>query len=347
MIAATYTQGKGFQVKEVPVPEIGEDELLVRVTSASICGTDLRTIKSGQRKLSAGQTIVLGHEFAGVVEKAGQRVGAFPVGASVGVAPNIGCGQCSLCVRGLPNMCPDYSAYGINIDGAHTEFVRIPFGSIVQGSVVPLPEEMPVEHAALIEPLSCAVSGNRSVNIQFGETVVVFGAGPIGLMHIMLAKVRGAGRIVSVEPLGHRLEKALTVGADTVINPDDENVKERVFSLTNGLGADAIVTACPVHAVQEMAVDLLAPFGRVCFFGGLPKDRPTITINSNAIHYKNLVVTGMTGGSPRDFRAAMALVAAKRVDLAPVVSHTFPIGQVDQAYETALKGDCMKVVLCN
>lgn len=117
------------------------------------------------------------------------------------------------------------------------------------------------------------------------------------------------------------------------------------MSLTGGQGAGAAITACSVHAVQEQAIDLLAPFGRVCFFGGLPKDKPTITLNSNAVHYKNLVVTGTTGGCPEDFRIAMALIATGRVDLTRLSSHTFPLDSLEEAYQKAMGGECMKVII--
>ena len=126
MIAATYTQNETFRVEDVPSPEIAADELLVKVMASSICGTDVRIIRNGHRKLAPKQKLVLGHEFAGVVVQVGKQQTAFREGQRIGVAPNIGCGQCDMCVRGLPNMCPDYTAFGITFDGAHTEYVRIP-----------------------------------------------------------------------------------------------------------------------------------------------------------------------------------------------------------------------------
>jgi len=345
MIAATFTQGAGFAVREVARPEIRDGELLVRVGAASICGTDLRIVRHGQRKLSDGESVVLGHEFAGTIEAVGGGVTGYAPGMRVGIAPNIGCGRCALCARALPNMCPEYTAFGINIDGAHTKYVRIPAACVAQGSVVPLPDDLSFAHAALVEPLSCAVSGHRSVRVTLGETLVLFGAGPIGLMHILLARLRGAGRIIVADPVAARREQACTMGADVTLDPVTEDVVDRLMTLTDGLGADAVITACSVHAAQEQAVAMLAPYGRVCFFGGLPKDRPTITLDSNAVHYKNLVITGVTGGAPVDFRAAMSLVASGRIDLEPLLSHRFSLSQLQEAYDTAGSGEAMRVVI--
>jgi threonine dehydrogenase-like Zn-dependent dehydrogenase len=257
----------------------------------------------------------------------------------------MGCGQCDMCRRALPNMCPDYTAFGITLDGSHAQYVRIPRAAIVQGSIAALPEGLSWQQAALIEPLSCALSGVRAARLQPGDTVVVFGTGPIGLMHVMLARLCGAARVLAADPRADRLEHAAELGATAVIDGARDDVRERVMRATGGRGADAIITACSVAAVQQQAIPLLAPFGRLCLFGGLPAGEPPLPLDTNLIHYRQLVVTGVTGGAPRDFHAAMRLVASGRVPLDRVVSHRFPIGQMAQAFNTALGEDTLKVVL--
>jgi L-iditol 2-dehydrogenase len=242
-------------------------------------------------------------------------------------------------------MCPDYTAFGITLDGAHAEFVRIPREAIVQGSVCPLPDGLPFAHASLIEPLSCAVNGNRACQIAMGESVVVFGAGPIGLMHLMLARLCGAARVIVVDPDPGRLAKATELGA-TAVNPSEVDVREFVMRATSGRGADVAVTACSIAAVQEQAIELMAPFGRVCFFGGLPKDGSLVRIDSNIVHYRQLILTGTTGGAPRDFRTAMELLAAGRMKIDDVVSHRYATHDMAAAFDTALRGPAMKVVVC-
>ena len=345
MIAATYTQNAGYRVEDVPAPTTAEDELLVRVAASSICGTDLRIIRRGHRRLRDGQKIVLGHEFAGVIAKVGARVGGFTVGQRVGVAPNMGCGRCDMCVRGLPNMCPDYTAFGITLDGAHAEYVRIPSAAIVQGSVILLPDSLSFEEAALLEPLSCVVNGNRASRIELGDAVVIFGAGPIGLLHLVLAQLSGAAKVIVVDVQPARLEKAARLGATRTVHSGEENVLEYVRQETRGRGADVVITACSAAVVQEQAIELLAPLGRACFFGGLPKDGSRVAIDTNLIHYKQLLVTGVTGGAPHDFCTALDLVASGRVDVRQVISHTVPAARMAEAFETALHEDTLKVVL--
>ncbi len=345
MLAARYTQGGGLAIEKVAVPAIGDDELLVRVEAASICGTDVKIIRHGHRKLTDGQTITLGHEFVGRIEEAGPRVHGFEVGMRVGVAPNIGCGSCEMCARGLMNMCPDYEAFGITFDGAHAEFVRIPHAAIAQGSVVPLPGNVSALEATLAEPLSCALNGVRASRIDVGDAVLVYGAGPMGLLNMMLAGISGASRIIAVDLNDSRLEAARQIGATDVVNSTKQSVRDWVAEQTSGRGVDVVILAVPVPQLQQEAVEILAPFGRLCLFAGWANGTAGVTLNTNPIHYRNLVVTGMTGGSPRDYRDALKLIARNTVDVTPIISDAFHLSELDRAYERAQSGEGMKIVI--
>ncbi len=345
MIAARYTQGGKLQVVDAPKPTAAEDELLLRVEASAICGTDLKIVRHGHRKMRDGQTVILGHEFVGTVEQAGSRTGDYPVGTRVGVAPNIGCGSCEMCRRGLGNMCPDYEAFGITLDGAHAEFVRVPSKAVVQGNVIPMPKAVSPVDASLIEPLSCAVSSVRAAQVRAGDSVLVYGAGPMGLLNVMVAVAAGASQAVVVDPDEARLEKAKRLGAAQVVNPQRQSVPEWVAGQTGGRGVDAVIVAAPVPALQQEGLSLLAPFGRLCLFAGLPRGHGRVELDTNAIHYKNLIVTGMTGGSARDYQAALDLVRQKKADVSQVVSHVFPLRRMQEAYDTALSGEGMKIVM--
>ena len=192
MIAATYTQGGRLEFRDLPIPEINPSEMLLKVEASSLCGTDAKIARHGHRKLKPGQSVVLGHEFVGTLEQVGGEVSGFKVGDRVGVAPNIGCGTCEMCGQGLMNMCPEYSAFGINVDGAHTEYVRLTAPAIQQGNVIRLSQRVSAVEASLAEPLSCAVNGIRVSRIAQGDVVLIYGAGPMGLLNLMLALVSGA-----------------------------------------------------------------------------------------------------------------------------------------------------------
>lgn len=332
-------------MRDVPVPSVGRGDVLLRVGAASVCGTDVRIVRHGNRKLRDGQTIVLGHEFAGEIAEAGAGVTGYAVGQRVSVAPNAGCGQCDPCARGLANYCRHYTAFGIDRDGGHAEYVLIPAAFVAQGNVVPLPDHLGDAEASLLEPLSCVVGGIRRSRIELGDTVVICGAGPIGLMHVMLVAVSGAARIIVSDPQEHRLEKARALGADRVLNPDKEDLTQCVMEETGGRGADVVITACPAASAQEQAISLLAPLGRVCFFGGLPRDHGPIQLDSNAVHYGGFVVTGSTGGSVHDYCVALRMAAGGKVRLDSVISDVVDLSDPAAAYDKAQGEPDGKVVL--
>jgi L-iditol 2-dehydrogenase len=178
-----------------------------------------------------------------------------------------------------------------------------------------------------------------------GDTVLVFGAGPIGLMHLMLARLSGAAKVIVVDVQTHRLIQAAALGASSTVNSAEEDLREHVLSETAGRGANVVITACAVPAVQEQSLGLLAPFGRVCFFGGLPKDGSLVRLDTNIVHYKQLLLTGVTGGSPSDFRTALTLIASGRIQIEKIVSHSFPMTDLANAFDLALKGEPLKIVL--
>ena len=345
MIAATYTEGVGLSVAEIPRPRIRAGEVLVRVQATAICGTDVKIIRAGHRKLKPGRRLVLGHEFAGTIEEAGSDARTFPVGTRVGVAPNFGCGGCEACVRGMANMCPEYSAFGINVDGSHAAYVRIPPAALAQGNLVRIPDAVPWEEAALAEPLSCALNGQRAAGLKVGESVLIYGAGPMGLLHVLLAAATGAAAIHVADPVGGRLRRAGKLGATRVLRTGRDAVSQSVLEETEGRGVDVVIAAVPAPEVVEEALSLLAPFGRLCLFAGLPRERPMVRLDANMIHYKNLVVTGTTGGSTADYRAAVRLISARRVDVRGVISHVFPMSRLREAYDVALSGKGLKVIV--
>ncbi len=286
MIAATYVQGGAFAVEDVPRPSIWRDEILLRVGASSICGTDVRIIRNGHRKLRAGRKIVLGHEFAGTIEETGAEVIGYRPGLRVGIVPNMGCGRCDMCARGLANLCPDYTAFGITMDGCHAEYVRLLASAVQQGNAIPLPDSLSWIEASLIEPFSCVVNGQRAARLMPGDSAVIFGAGPIGLMHLLLARHTGASEVILVDPDERRLASGRKLGASAVIPESGDGVLSTVMEWTAGRGVDVAITACSSCEAAELAVDLLAPLGRLCLFGGVPGDDVRMRLNVNKVHYR-------------------------------------------------------------
>lgn len=345
MLAAVYHGPNDLRVEDISVPEIGAGELLVKVLSASICGTDLRILHGNHRMYPVGTVRVLGHEVVGTVAKLGAAVSGYTVGQKVFCAPNTGCGHCQQCITGNNNLCANYDAIGVTADGGFAEYVRIPANSVQQGNVIPVSQDVDPAVAALMEPFACVVRGQNALHIQPGEVVLVIGAGPIGVMHSKLAKARGAGRVIVSEPISERAAQAKRMGADRVVNPATDDLRSVLKEESRGRGADVIIVAAPVHAAQESTLELAAIGGRINFFGGLPKDRPTITIDSNLIHYKELVVTGTTACSTADCWQAAQIVNSGLVDLSDIVSQRFALKDAVAAFAAAEDRKSLKVVL--
>ena len=343
---AVICKGIGsLEVKEVPAPKVEPGGVLIRVMAASLCGTDLRILNFGHRKIPEGKERILGHEFSGIIEEIGPQAEGFRVGERVAVAPNIGCGACEQCVQGRANLCPQYEAFGISFEGAFAEWISIPAKAVFQGNIIELPETLSFEEAALTEPLSCVLNGLEACQIRYGDALLIFGAGPIGLMHLMLGRISGTRKVIVADIVEERLRLAKELGADAILNSRASDFKEKVLSETDGKGPDVIITACPVPEVQEIAIEIAAMEGRINFFGGLPQGRETIHCPSNLIHYKNLMVTGVTGGSNIQFRRALSLVASKRIDLRRLITHSFDIGRAKEAFEVAKKAEGLKVMV--
>ncbi|MBB6343823.1 zinc-dependent dehydrogenase [Nonomuraea muscovyensis] len=344
MRAAVFHEPGKIVVTEVPVPRIEADEILLRVRAASICGTDLRISRHGHFKLPPGRPRILGHEVAGEVVEVGSRVSGHAVGDRVSLTPNVGCGRCSHCRAGLNNMCPDYEAFGITLDGGFQEYLRVPGLALQRGNVFRLPETLSYTEAALVEPFSCCYRGQRAVGVGYEDVVVIIGAGPIGAFHVMLARLAGAEKIIVSGHGGRRLEAAGRLGADVVVEVPRQDLAEVVAEQTGGRGADVVITAASSPQVQSEAVGLLATHGRLNFFAGLGRDG-TVPLDVNALHYKGLTLTGTTGSSNADYARSLRLAGERRVRLDQLVTAAFPIERIDEAFEHAASGAGMKAMV--
>jgi 2-desacetyl-2-hydroxyethyl bacteriochlorophyllide A dehydrogenase len=335
----------GLHVKEVARPEPAAGEVIGRVLACGICGTDLRIAKGAHRAYPEGTCRVPGHELVIEISDLGAGVdGGLAEGDRVFVAPNLGCGRCPACRAGRLNLCRDAEAFGITFDGGFAEYVRVPAAAVEQGNLLPVPAGADPAALSVVEPLACVLRGQRAVAVGEGDRVLVCGAGPIGLLHVALARAAGATVLVS-EPHAVRRTEAVEFGAAVGIDPAAEDLRERVLAETDGLGADVVITAVPVPAVQEQALGLAAIGGRINFFGGLPRDASTIRIDSNDVHYRELQITGTTANDTDDCRAALELATSGRIDLSRLVTARFSIDQSDDAFAAAAGGRELKVVI--
>ncbi len=332
-----------IRLEEVPVPEIDENEILLKTDAAAICGTDIRMWQNGQKGVDAGHPMILGHEFAGTIVKVGEKVPFYQVGMQVGMQPNIGCGICDRCVDGNFHLCNDYRAFGINMDGAFAEYVKIPADAVTRGNLMVLPRGVSPVEAAVTEPLSCAYNGFTKCFVKPGEYACVAGAGPIGFCHAMLLHMAGAVVLmndISKERLAD-VKKRLPF-VDTYCGPD---LPGFVKEWTLGRGLDIAVVACPVPSVQTAMLPLMNYGGRVNFFGGIPADKQPVALDTNQIHYHELYVTGSTRSSIAQFRRTLELVSQGLLDVKAMVTDCYGLKDIADAFENARQAKGIKHVI--
>jgi L-iditol 2-dehydrogenase len=335
--ALVYHGPEDLRVEERPDPEPGPGEALLRVAACGICGTDLRIASGSHRAYPDGTVRVPGHEIAGSLEAVGEGVD-LPVGSAAFVAPNIGCGHCPECSAGRVNLCRTPRALGITDDGGFAEYVLLDGQLVAQGNVLVVDDGSDMAALALVEPLACALRGSKACRIGEGDVVVIAGAGPVGLMHLQLAKLRDPATVIVSEPSAARRTEAERFGADLTVEPAD--LAEAV-----GDGADVVITAAPAPAAQAQALELAAPGARINFFGGLPRERSRVELDTNLIHYRELLVTGTTANTTVDCREALELVVSGRVDTAALIGDREPLDTAADAFAAARSGELLKVVI--
>jgi L-iditol 2-dehydrogenase len=338
MRAALLYGKEDLRIQDVTIPEITENEVLLKVKSAFVCGTDVRMFKNGSKGISEDAPVILGHELSGILTKVGKDVKGYREGMAVAVAPNMGCGICDLCVSGNTQLCQDYKALGINLNGGFAEYVKIPEAAVRQGNITEIPVGMSFEEAAIAEPLSCAYNGFTKCPTEPGDTVLIIGAGPIGIMHARLAKMAGAAKVLINDISADRL--ALCRKADSFFITLDARapLQDQIRDLTNGRGVDVCITACPVPQVQPIALEVAAINGKVLFFGGLPADKAVIGINTNIIHYKQLMVTGTTRSSLSQFRKTIELLASGLIEVQDLITSRSTLEEIHMTIENVAKG---------
>ncbi|MDF2614396.1 MAG: gutB 5 [Clostridia bacterium] len=345
MKAAYYLGPSTIEVEEADIPKINEEEILIKVKACAICGTDLRIYKSGHFKIPSHTKRVLGHEIAGEIIGIGAKVKGYSIGMRVATPPNIGCGTCNSCRQGFNQLCPDYEAFGISLDGGFQEYMKVPAYAIKAGNVIEIPDHLSFEEAVVTEPLSCCYNSYKALKTVPGDTVLVIGAGPIGALHVMINKLAGATKIIAADLSDERLNEIKELGADIVINSAKENLREAVIKETHDMGADVIITACSVPELQYEALEMAAVHGRINYFGGLPKGKENVTLNTNLIHYKELTVLGTTGSSILDYYKSMQIIASGKINAKALISNKFRIEEIDKAFECAAAGKGMKTII--
>lgn len=344
MKAAVLKGIENLEMEDISRPNPSPQEILIKVKACSICGTDIRVYHHGHKHMRFPR--IIGHELSGEIVEIGKRVEGHKLGEKVAIAPAIPCGRCHYCRRGMQSMCINLTAIGYHYDGGFAEFMVVPEDAVRNGCVNTIPSELSFEEAALAEPLACAINGQQLSQIGLGNTVVVVGAGPLGCIHLHLAKAKGASRTILVELSRERIGFAKKFAfPDIVINPSSENAIQRVKEETEGRGADRIIVSCPSGKAQEESLSMVAPRGIINFFGGLPLDNPFIKFNSNLIHYGEFYVVGTHGSAPYHNELALSLISQEKVRIKELVTHRLPLERLEEGLALAESKKGMKILI--
>jgi threonine dehydrogenase-like Zn-dependent dehydrogenase len=339
MLAAVFQGRNDLRLERRPPPIAAPGEIVVRVRSCGVCGSDLRSWARGPSERYT-VPVVLGHEFVGLVDHVGDGV-EIPIGTRVTAAPAIPCGRCEACGRGSDNLCAELLDFGVNIDGGFAEYLRIPARSVDAGAVVSVPPSLPDAAAILGEPIGCCLRGQRLGNVAPGCSVLVIGDGPIGLAHVVVARTLGASRVLCVGHNPGRLATIARAGAETVEARDDADVASLVRSALAG-PADVVIAAAPDPRAVELGVACVRDGGSVVAFGGLAGD-PTISLDGNRIHYGEVTIVGSFNCTTQEFRAAIDL--AGRVDHGLFEATSFPLERINDAFAAAAQRSVFKAVI--
>ncbi|MDQ3923620.1 MAG: alcohol dehydrogenase catalytic domain-containing protein [Actinomycetota bacterium] len=315
-----------------PEPTVGGEDVVVRIRATGICGTDV-SIFSG--KVAVDYPLVLGHEMVGILESSTPELAH---GTRVVVDPNVFCGTCYQCLRGQENVCGRAELMGRDRDGALTDLLAVP-----ARNVYPIPEELDDRIAPLLQVLTTCLHAQRQTQLFPQDSVVVLGLGVSGLLHLQLARARGAHPIIGITRSESKRSLAVRLGADLVIDPSEPALKEQVVEATQGQGPDLVVECVGKTETLAQAIDLVRVGGRIVVFGTITEVAGELPFYQ--LYYKELSLANPRAAKPEDFPASIGLVTAGTVELDPLVTHTFPLESAEEAIATSSESSSLKVIL--
>ena len=347
MTAALVYGIDDLRVEEYEKPACLENSILVKVKACSICGTDVRIYRKGDYR--AQYPVIIGHEIAGEVAEVWPGVKGYKPGDRVCVAPGHGCGYCRTCLKGYPNVCTcPHPSLGYKLNGGFADYIAVPEHILRLGFVNKIPGDLSYNQAALSEIVACCLNAQSNINVGAGDTVLIMGCGPAGIIHALLSKHFGAKRVIVTQRSPGRLNRAKALfpyEIDRVIASGEEDLTAEVMKETDNEGADVIIVCAPSREAQELAVTLVAPRGRVNFFGGLPKDDCMDRIDANILHYKEYFISGASSSRPADNREALRLLNKRVIDPDKLITRIFHLAEIHKAFELIDTRECIKVVV--
>ena len=343
MKAAVYEGIDTIRVKNINTPAAEPGGAIVRVRACAVCGSDIRIFRHGNARVVPPQ--VLGHEIAGEITDVDLNTTKFKIGDRVAIGADVPCGQCAFCEAGIGNNCQINYAMGYQFPGGFAEYTPLNRTVVNYGPVHILPDNLSFGEGALAEPLACVLNALELSPVRLDDTVAVIGAGPIGMMICETARLMGASKVILINRSAPRLTIAEKLGvADVYVNSGASDAVKIVLDETDGLGADVVITSNPSGESQAQSLYMAKNRARVNFFGGLPKGT-LVSLDTNIIHYKELIITGAHGSMPVHHGKAIRLIASGRIDIKKYITHTFSLDEIAAAFDTAESHKGLRVVV--
>lgn len=343
MRAMTIRAPMDFSIEDAPVPKPEPGGFLLKVEAVGLCGSDLRTIRSGHKHVTFPWR--LGHEISGtIVELGAGDAGKWKIGDRLSVGPNVYDPTDPYCVEGKHELSEVVREIAQQWPGGFAEYVAIPPEAVTLGNLLYAPEHLAPEYAAIVEPGSSVIHAHERAETGLGDSVLILGSGPIGCLHIAVARARGAKQVIIGDIVQDRLDLASVFEPDVVINSKTNNLAQEVAKATGGAGPDVVITANPAPISQVEAVEVCGKGGRVVLFGGLPHGDSKPGVDMNLVHYKNLVLIGISKFAPRHFRMSLEMLASGQIPGDRLVSHILSLEEFGRGVELAMSGQAMKVV---
>lgn len=342
MKAAVFKDIEQIVVEERPIPPCPEGGLLIRVHRCGICGGDVRNYHNGLKGGVKDQ--IMGHEISGEVVEVSPSLTRFQTGDRVALAPDVSCGACWYCRHGLVNLCTGHRMLGTHFPGGYAQYLALPKEVVERGFIEMIPEGMSYCHAAFAETASAVIACQDRLSVSLGDTVVIIGDGPVGCLHVEVARARGAGGIVMIGM--DKLTLAAGFHPDLLLsNRDPEEAVRKVLEFTGGLGADFIICAVPSVKPQSQALLMARKRGTVVIYGGVPAHSEETVLNSNLIHYNELTVTGAFSYPATGLAAALLAIHSGKINAEAYLTACVPLERVVEGMDMVSSGQALKVLI--
>lgn len=333
-----YLGSQKFEMRQIPFRPLACGEVLVKVEACGICGTDVHIYHGSKGSAEVHPPVILGHEFAGRVADVGSGVDRVTVGDHITVDPNIYCGRCRYCQIGKKQMCEDLHAIGVTRDGGFADYCYVP-----QTQCHRLAPSIPFRWGAMTEPVACCLHGIDRAEIRQGDTVCIIGGGAIGLIMLQLAQLAGASQVILSEPVEKRREIALSLGASAAVDPIHEELAPRLKELLGTEGTDVVIECVGGATASAQAVSAAAKGGNILLFG-VPKSGTSIQLSLDEMYQKELKVMG-SKINPDTHGRALALINSGKIQLDPLITHSYPVEQLEEGIRKQMSSDSIKVVI--